>query len=472
MKLKVIIIYVLAAMLMVGCASSLSKNDDDKGFKTADNAGSNNIDISDENAYEIWETPHKNFSFCGGGGSDCFYGLIDNNKNLYIIRRSFEKGLEAPVLLCSNVIYIDLLEGYFVTEDDRVYSIDYDNLQYSELEGFDSLYHNSYGFCSKVTGNVYGDYKKVIVSDVIKYETTIYSEFYCSLALTEQGELYSFGENEVGQRGIGNREENYEYTKVMDNIKDCAVGNGTAFAVTKDNELYAWGFNGYGMLGRKGTKFIKATYIESKNKYEFEECNENDDCNENEQIIDYSDVPVKVMDNISCVKVNIGYVAALTTEGDLYVWGHDMTDYVADGAVYSENYYSAVLGVRPNTDANTAKDYTNFSTILFTPNLVAHNIKDFTLSNFMITATDTNDDLYVWGVVKSDFPLCKEDCYYEPELAMNNVKKVFNTSYMYSNFGNGEQTSCIIITTDGAVYFWKESDEMIKIMDNFELLDS
>jgi alpha-tubulin suppressor-like RCC1 family protein len=76
-----------------------------------------------------------------------------------------------------------------------------------------------------------------------------------SLALTEDGTVYAWGDNRVGQLGLGDREtQNCLTPRIVgklggEKIKDIAAGNFHSLALTEAGEVYAWGLNEYGQLG-------------------------------------------------------------------------------------------------------------------------------------------------------------------------------------------------------------------------------
>lgn len=72
----------------------------------------------------------------------------------------------------------------------------------------------------------------------------------CSGAITKDGSLYMWGDNDFGQLGIG---DNIEYSevpvKVMEHVKFVSVGDSYTAAITDNGTLYMWGSNFYGELG-------------------------------------------------------------------------------------------------------------------------------------------------------------------------------------------------------------------------------
>ena len=72
------------------------------------------------------------------------------------------------------------------------------------------------------------------------------------ICLTENGVLYSFGNNEEGQLGLGNNEELCYSPQKIESLKDVEFiecGSAHAFCKTLSNEIYSWGYNHYGQLG-------------------------------------------------------------------------------------------------------------------------------------------------------------------------------------------------------------------------------
>ena len=106
------------------------------------------------------------------------------------------------------------------------------------------------------------------------YDTSERTTFYkfSLYAITENGELYAWGDNSNGQLGIGNTDNQTKPVKVTGitgKIKQLITFQhyGKAFfdyfyvyAITEDGSLYAWGYNGEGLLG-VGDKMDRNTPI-------------------------------------------------------------------------------------------------------------------------------------------------------------------------------------------------------------------
>lgn len=70
-----------------------------------------------------------------------------------------------------------------------------------------------------------------------------------SAYITGNGDLYAWGENDVGRIGDGTTESKYTPTKIMSNVKTVSLGNGHSGAITENGDLYMWAYNKYGQLG-------------------------------------------------------------------------------------------------------------------------------------------------------------------------------------------------------------------------------
>lgn len=119
-----------------------------------------------------------------------------------------------------------------------------------------------------------------------------------SLALTDDGEVYAWGQNNCGQVGSGiitNQGSPRLVNSVLAGKKVVCIacGQASSMAVTDAGDVYGWGYNGVGQLG-------VGNYVNQVN-------------------------PIKVpgLTRVRIVKVVCGHThtLALTDEGAVYVWG-------------------------------------------------------------------------------------------------------------------------------------------------------
>ncbi len=88
--------------------------------------------------------------------------------------------------------------------------------------------------------------------------TVIKCGAYHSLALTQSGEVYAWGNSYWGQIGCGDNFDKSMPTKLKAlndiKIKMISCGYNHSMALTKDGSVYSWGSNGYSQLGIANTK--------------------------------------------------------------------------------------------------------------------------------------------------------------------------------------------------------------------------
>lgn len=86
-----------------------------------------------------------------------------------------------------------------------------------------------------------------------------------TLAIDQNGNVYSFGANESGQLGNGNNINNGNIGKVecLENIVKISAYENTSFAINKDGELYVWG-EGYSLVPTKLNFYCKVIDISGK----------------------------------------------------------------------------------------------------------------------------------------------------------------------------------------------------------------
>ncbi|XP_022652162.1 RCC1 and BTB domain-containing protein 1-like [Varroa destructor] len=163
-----------------------------------------------------------------------------------------------------------------------------------------------------------------------------------SIARTISGEVYSWGQNNCGQLGVGATSSNqHNPRKVTGLIQSLfcvgiACGQTSTVAVFENGEIYAWGLNGSGQLGLGN--------------------------NVNQML------PAKIdgLKNVTIQKVVCGFAhtMALSDEGTLYVWGANSYGQLGLG-----NKANQVNPVRMKTDQSriidvAASHYTQISAAL------------------------------------------------------------------------------------------------------------
>eukprot|EP01125_Pyxidicula_operculata_P011631 TRINITY_DN3812_c0_g2_i2.p1 TRINITY_DN3812_c0_g2~~TRINITY_DN3812_c0_g2_i2.p1 ORF type:complete len:2464 (-),score=554.47 TRINITY_DN3812_c0_g2_i2:160-7446(-) len=86
-----------------------------------------------------------------------------------------------------------------------------------------------------------------------KTATKVATKGYFTLVVTDEGKLFSFGENSYGQLGLGHRENQNRPQLVVGlahkKVVDISCGMFHSLALTDEGQLYAWGRNKHGQLG-------------------------------------------------------------------------------------------------------------------------------------------------------------------------------------------------------------------------------
>lgn len=122
---------------------------------------------------------------------------------------------------------------------------------------------------------------------------------YHSLAITVDGELYSWGSNNCGQLGNGPNNQptprriTGHLVSANKKVVSMSCGQSFSIALTEDGELYSWGYNGNGQLGLGS----------SSNQQSPQRVN---------------GLQGKFIKKIAC---GMAHVLALTDTGTLYSWG-------------------------------------------------------------------------------------------------------------------------------------------------------
>lgn len=213
---------------------------------------------------------------------------------------------------------------------------------------------------------------------------------YYSSAIMANGDLYTWGLNSYGKLGNGTTTDSYIPIKIMSDVASISLGYSHSAAITTSGDLYTWGFNYNGQLGNGTTsdlnpnptpiKIMSNVASVSLGAYHSAAITTNGDLymwgsNESGQLGNgnskASCFPVKIMSDVASVSLGTGHSAAIKTNGDLYIWG------------YNNNY---ALG---NGKGN--------GSISYIPEKIMSNVVSVVLGNENGAAITTNGDLYMWG---------------------------------------------------------------------------
>ena len=249
----------------------------------------------------------------------------------------------------------------------------------------------------------------------------------CSLAVTEEGDLYTWGNNRQANLGDGTTTNKKIPVKILDNVVEAHSWGNRGSAITKNNDLYMWGYNSVGSIGN-GTTEMQLTPVRvlgnvktftsggftsaaitkdgslhmwGSNNYGQIGNGTNDD-----QII-----PLKILDHIADVSLGEWHSAALTENGTLYMCGENYCGQLGDGTI--ENHLVPVKIEFP-ADTRSITAYSSEPYAEDTIQPVTRADADITGSTASFTGLKPNDihNVYAMKSRDSEKPLSSENLLY------------------------------------------------------------
>ena len=168
-----------------------------------------------------------------------------------------------------------------------------------------SLYMWGYNNYGQLGNGISGNYEKS-VSPIKIMENVAAVSLGCwhSAAITKDGSLYMWGDNNYGQLGNGTTNNLTRPQRIAVNVQSVELGNYHTTAVSKDGGLYTWGYNKYGELGNGTTN----------NSY----------------------TPVKIMSDVVSSAGGSHHTIALKKNGTVYTWGDNEYGQLGNGSTSSK----------------------------------------------------------------------------------------------------------------------------------------
>lgn len=204
------------------------------------------------------------------------------------------------------------------------------------------------------------------ITDIKEKITDVKTGYYHSIALTEKGEVYTWGYNDNGQLGNGTREDSLVPVKVtgLENITKVNAYKYMTIALTQNGEVYAWG-SGYGAKPVK-LNFTRKIIDVSGNLV----------LAENRKAYNLDETKSYGKD---LIKVVAGYnhYLGLTSDGEVYAWGSNSYGQLGNGNNTSSS--TAVKVVTPDGKSNMT------------------NIVDISAGDSYSIITDKDGKVYTFG---------------------------------------------------------------------------
>jgi len=173
-------------------------------------------------------------------------------------------------------------------------------LHNTELYTPENEYHG--GTVGSGSGGVsieYFGWKFLTLPTKIMDNVTVVSCGYSNMAAVQSdGSLWTWGENKLGQLGIGKQTDTSMVpVKVFDyGILSVSVRSSAMAAIRTDNSLWTWGNGAYGVLGIGK----EASYL----------------------------APIKVMDDVVAAHIGENQAAAIKSDGTVWLWGDNLNGHL------------------------------------------------------------------------------------------------------------------------------------------------
>ena len=269
-------------------------------------------------------------------------------------------------------------------------------------------------------------------------------------AITENGQLYMWGRNSDGQLGDGTTTDANipMQPKLEENVKvkQVALGDKHTIALSTDGQVYVYGYNGDGRLGKGNSSLVK----NSKDNY----------------------LPAKIeigeKKDVEQVYTYNGSSAALTTDGELYIWGNyqygsktittptkvefSNGEKVTEFVLCNDRESMALLGDGTvwMIQVNDQDEFSVTFSVTQIKNLekIEH---IYGSKEGMWAACNEEGDLYTWGQEYCGH----KDNTEQPDIVLKGVTQVkLLSGYYFANGSTYYVSRQAAVTKDGLLYTW------------------
>ncbi len=198
------------------------------------------------------------------------WGDINLNSDISTFSKIYPSDITSQIELLENDTIKSVSSGdqhsFILTDFGQVYCFGFDG-QGQLGDGGDIYYVGDLNYSSqlkKEINNITNNFKLEINDKIIKVDGG--SNF--SIALTNSGKVFTFGQNDNGQLGINDQSVEYQTLPIEitsnfdldvdDKIVDVSIGASHGMAMSMLGNVYVWGNNNFGQLGNQSqTNLIK-----------------------------------------------------------------------------------------------------------------------------------------------------------------------------------------------------------------------
>ena len=182
----------------------------------------------------------------------------------------------------------------------------------------------------------------------------VFADVTHTMAITNDGVLWAWGENSRGQLGDGTTISRLRPIRIMDNVVYVSLSGSTTMAVRADGSLWGWGTSHY--------NFTYGTFVTIPQ-------------------------PVRIMENVVSVSIGTDHAMVVRGDGSLLTWGKNHSGQLGNGAsTYFHDYevdgYTATVLV-------THGDFARVR--------IADRVISATATVNRSMAVTRGGELYVWG---------------------------------------------------------------------------
>ena len=216
---------------------------------------------------------------------------------------------------------------------------------------------------------------------------------YNTIAIQNDGSLWSWGQNNVGQLGQNNLVHRSSPTQVGSNTNWSLVSAGsyTILATKTDGSLWSWGYNALGQLGQFGGNKSSPTQIGSGTNWNQVSIynwhalatktdgtlwswgyNNYGQLGQNDTVNRSSPVQVGALTNWNQISAGYNFSIATKTDGTLWAWGHGGSGELGQSNTIATNNSPLQIGSATNWNLISA-------------------------GNYSVLATKTDGSLWAWG---------------------------------------------------------------------------